>query len=491
MPKIGLSNIVKSAVKWKRVILPCILVVIVFCGVLFAVGKQNQQPSATALPASNRDFSSQAEELIQFQSQYAGDSSKTAGLIDVLDKAQGLSHSMIGLQQTGLTFGITINYELSQNSWLIKDDMLDDNPFYRNAVILFSLIDNLDKVTVNLKDNNTIISPFYTRQMAECSYHGTDVRSFAISPAKFKAFLKQVNSLEKQDIDSEGQSSGTAVQSETDETQKSIEANLKVILSSPAESSNPHDYINAHQNEYQSILKQGNDALYYLLDEFKNGRATGLRGEVAKALCVELLGSKNNVEEGTYSNAQEWYAKLLPMKPTVLPSVDYTPEAVDKDLSFVYGAAMSKYDNHPSSVERDTATIVAPVLYGSVSQGNITKLFVTVYVQKYQVYGDTLFETGGSVIPAAITQKTSDNDHVSTCIDYTEAKDGSYFAPSIRKFCEGQTEIAKKMISGYGMENLEPLLKKNLQSYLNAIHLSPKYYSNSEEKMTFSEYLGK
>jgi hypothetical protein len=68
-----------------------------------------------------------------------------------------------------------------------------------------------------------------------------------------------------------------------------VEENLKIILSSPRSSSNPNDYIHAHQEEYENILKQGEDALQYMLSQSKNNNAQGLRGHIMMQACKELL----------------------------------------------------------------------------------------------------------------------------------------------------------------------------------------------------------
>jgi len=91
---------------------------------------------------------------------------------------------------------------------------------------------------------------------------------------------------------------------------KLVEENLSIIMSSPKESSNPQDYINAHQIEYESILKYGGEnALQYMLSLYKAGTAEGLRGHIIMRLCKELLGVRNNVTDETLS-PQEWYNTL-------------------------------------------------------------------------------------------------------------------------------------------------------------------------------------
>ena len=95
-----------------------------------------------------------------------------------------------------------------------------------------------------------------------------------------------------------------------DQTGFDVERNLEIIMSSPKTSSNPQDYINAHKNEYENIIKYGGeDALQYMLTQFEVGNDEGLRGQIMMRLCKELLGARNNVTDESLS-PQEWYNAL-------------------------------------------------------------------------------------------------------------------------------------------------------------------------------------
>lgn len=84
-----------------------------------------------------------------------------------------------------------------------------------------------------------------------------------------------------------------------------VEENINIIMSSPQTSSNPHDYIEAHQPEYNAILALDAQALPYLFAEFEKGTQAGLKGHIMERLCREILGK----EDIKYANAdpQDWY----------------------------------------------------------------------------------------------------------------------------------------------------------------------------------------
>ena len=137
------------------------------------------------------------------------------------------------------------------------------------------------------------------------------------------------------------------------EIDKLVEENIDIILSSPKESSNPQDYIDAHMDEYENIiLSGGEEALNYMLVAFSlsldrtivlidgswatvtldNGTSgyisadfynapSGLRGYIMMSLCKQLLGTRNNVTDESLSPL-EWYSALTyrpEMEPNITP----------------------------------------------------------------------------------------------------------------------------------------------------------------------------
>ena len=86
-----------------------------------------------------------------------------------------------------------------------------------------------------------------------------------------------------------------------------IERNLDIIVSSPATSSNPGDYIDAHKAEYDEIIAFGTDALQYISFVFDKGGQTGLRGWIMALACCDILGENNTFPNPNIETGQEWY----------------------------------------------------------------------------------------------------------------------------------------------------------------------------------------
>jgi len=245
-----------------------------------------------------------------------------------------------------------------------------------------------------------------------------------------------------------------------------IENNLAIIMSSPLTSSNPQDYIDAHRNEYETMLKHGTDkALAYLLAQFETGNNTDLRGQIMMRLCKEMLGARNNVTDASL-NPEEWYNALVIREEVVLPDFVYSgDDAIEK---LVYTTEIAQY-----ATQRGF-TVVTPRIHGSYEEGDRLKVFVTTHSPTYRLYDNVLDDVGGSSVPAAITYKKNPQGDYEL-VDYEQARDGSEFAPSIRKFCTMPLSgndiagLADKMLGVSGhFEGVRILQRENLRKHLEA-----------------------
>lgn len=264
-----------------------------------------------------------------------------------------------------------------------------------------------------------------------------------------------------------------------------VEKNLNIVMSSPKESSNPNDYIKAHEIEYENIIKYGSEeALEYMLYQFEQGNADGLRGAIMMRLCKELLGVRNNVIDEALS-PDEWYAQLDIRQEIILP--DFTYDGNDPIEKLVYETEIEKSENPKGGFK-----IVAPHIFGNYEEDNKLKVIVTTYSSTYRLYGKALSDEGGSVIPAAITYvRNSDGSY--SLEKYEQAKDGSLFAPSIEEFCT--MPVSGKKIKGlvdkildYYMDysDIIQLERENLIKHLKAndqygVSLYQPYYSKPDE----------
>ncbi|HEY5584591.1 MAG TPA: M56 family metallopeptidase [Ruminiclostridium sp.] len=457
----GESNIksrIKNILNYKKpaiwVVIAAIAITAVLIVVFTANPKNEQAPKTTIYQAYN------LKALVANKTQYVGNNGKVIALIDAMPLPEGIVRDIVELQTANKPYGITINLVMKDSSSVLVQGAISGDAFYRNSILLFSLIDNVDIINYKFSDNAGNYdgeSHYYTysREITEKLMDG-DVRLYAVSTDSLKKFIDKINKM-------------SLYVSNTDQGTRDdkIEKYVEIIMSSPMASSNPGDYIKAHQNEYQSILKMGDEALNYFLAQFeKNSVGNDLRSYIIMALCKDILGDKNNVTDENLS-PQNWFSQLAPYKEIKLP--DFKGDFLDKIEQLVYDAAVKQY-----SRPNDGFIVVAPTIFGSYEEGNKLKVFVTVYSSRYKLYDKTLSELGGSVIPAAITF-TRNEDDTYTLDKYLEAMDGDYFSKSIKEYCvmpESNKEIKglyDKILKDYGSnKNRSDLLMKNLVDQLKA-----------------------
>ena len=240
------------------------------------------------------------ETLMANKTQYVGDNSKVVALIDAMPLPAGVVRDSVELQTFAKPYSITIHYTVS------KLEGLNNTYAFHNAIMLFSLVDNVDVIYSSILDitnkpsNSTSTFP-YTREYAEQLMDG-DVRSYASNTGTIITFIDRINSIPfGQQIIPPETNKITAQGPYMDQ----IEKYLTTIMSSPQISSNPQDYIKVHETEYNAILAMDYKALTYLFSEFKKGGRNGLKGQIMMNLCRTILGGEDI--KSAVTTPQDWY----------------------------------------------------------------------------------------------------------------------------------------------------------------------------------------
>ena len=111
----------------------------------------------------------------------------------------------------------------------------------------------------------------------DCAYQNTTI-SIAAQEAQQKALNEKLNTL------------------------------LAAICSSPAQSSNPGDYVAAHPDEMQQAREAGFDALRWCFARFAENGQIGLEGHVMAILCQDIiLESGESCQTEGYMTGQDWF----------------------------------------------------------------------------------------------------------------------------------------------------------------------------------------
>lgn len=268
-------------------------------------------------------------------------------------------------------------------------------------------------------------------------------------------------------------------------TASEIEANLDKIMSSPKESSNPQDYINAHWKEYENILKTGTEGLAYISSQYESNNMNGLRGQIITSLYKDLLTSTYIIPQDRIS-AQQWYDRMRIYRITTLP--DFAYDGTDPIEKLVYDTLIKEYGNNKTGF-----TIVAPRIFGSYDEGNYRKIITTSFIASFKISESKVTMNSASVLPIALTyQKDSNGKYVLVKKEVSE--DGSHFAPSIKNFCKlpvSNKEIkglSNKILNHYGKyQDIIDLLTENLKHHLKKYNLSGISYYDSDGSVIFMQ----
>ncbi len=323
----GESNVkrrIKNVLNYKKpsfwvVIVAAILVVLIGVG-LISNPKIEKKSSV-----------SKSQSYLNNRTEYVGNNSKVCGIINLLTFPTQVSYEHFELQTGNKPYGVTIYLKTEADR--LDDAMASDNMQYqKNSLVLFSLIGNADEIIYKLSDGSKSNTLQFSRAWANKTMN-MDVWKSSESQSNYNAFI---NKLEAKF------SKNTDITAETGKNSSfSVEENLKTIMSSPLDSSNPNDYIYAHKNEYEKIIKYGGkDALDYMMLQFKTGKVNNdLKGQIMMRLCKELLGKKDNVSDERLLPL-DWYSRLNISEQTTLP--DFSYQGKDPVLKLAYKTEIEK-----------------------------------------------------------------------------------------------------------------------------------------------------
>jgi len=133
-----------------------------------------------------------AEKLLQYQTDYVGDASKVGNIVSQLDFPSEVTFDHIELDTEAPPYGVTVCLKTDATTGNLLNEVSNQQPFEKNAIIMFSLIDNVDKVRFGFDDgkDNSFIE--FSRQGANESM-GRDVREFSQGKDKLEQLLNSVD----------------------------------------------------------------------------------------------------------------------------------------------------------------------------------------------------------------------------------------------------------------------------------------------------------
>lgn len=539
--KMRFENIFDMTQK-KRGIALFLAAALVVCGGTAFVGCAESETTEKTLSGTvYGDYTEETvHELYGAKLQYIGDHIGVGKILGLLPLPEGVTNDSEGIElyTDKEPYGVRRHLQWQSNAetayTVDGESYTDDRWMQIQGMIFLVLVENAGDYNLSLHhvdaaDGQVVTSFSFDREQAKKYFGEQDLRDFASDEGTFRNFVLTINRYFYEGISTPeqilalSQMDAAAAQERMqemasgdflEETKEDQSLSYQMILADSLvgeiaaqklTSSNPADYLKCTQ--YDELIKLGEPALRAFLSEFAEGSiGDDLEGYIKVSACQDILGEHR--DKDVLPTPTEWYRNYtatdstycafftygdtdttlytedLAKKYSMGGSDQYSIVAAGKDerLRAVYTALSDRFNNY--SKAGYTTTIYAPLIEGMKENGNKMQVFAVIFDSSYTMSrtkkGYALFERGGSVVPSRLDFEKRNGKWILT--DWTQAEDGSYYADSIKKMCDGDNALAKKMIS-YDSDACQMLLWQNMIYYMKA------NYGGMELPIYFDSYM--
>ena len=524
--KMRFENIFDMTQK-KRGIALFLAAALVVCGGTAFVGCAESETTEKTLSGTvYGDYTEEmVHELYGAKLQYIGDHIGVGKILGLLPLPEGVTNDSEGIElyTDKEPYGVREHLRWQSNAetayTVDGESYTDDRWMQIQGMIFLALVENAGDYNLSLHhadaaDGQVVTSFIFDREQAKKYFGAQDLRDFASDEGTFRNFVLTINRyfyegvstpeqiLALSQMDAAAAQERMQQMASGDFLEKTKEGSLSYqmiladslvgeIAAQKLTSFNLADYL--HCTQYDELIKLGEPALRAFLSEFAEGSiGDDLEGYIKMSACQDILGEHR--DKDVLPTPTEWYYRIytatdstycafftygdtdttlytkdLAKKYSMGGSDKYSVVAAGKDerLRAVYTALSDRFNNY--SYAGYTTTIYAPLIEGIKESGNKMQVFAVIFDSTYAMSrtkeGYALFERGGSVIPSRLDFEKRNGKWILT--EWTQAEDGSYYADSIKKMCDGDNALAKRMIS-YDSDACQMLLWQNMIYYMKA-----------------------
>ncbi len=168
----------------------------VICSACILVGVISIVLAANPLNKPQNISLTSAEKFLEYKTEYVGDASKVGNIIRLLKFPEKVKYDHFELYTDNVPYGMTVYLKTDTKTKNYYAEAINQGPFKKNAIIMFSLIENADYINFDLNDGENSYIIKYTRDQANTNI-GKDVREFSGDKNKFSRFLKMLDDMEK------------------------------------------------------------------------------------------------------------------------------------------------------------------------------------------------------------------------------------------------------------------------------------------------------
>lgn len=525
--KMRFENIFDMTQK-KRGIALFLAAALVVCGGTAFVGCAESETAEKTLSGTvYGDYTEETvHELYGAKLQYIGDHIGVGKILGLLPLPEGVTNDSEGIElyTDKEPYGVREHLRWQSNEetayTVDGESYTDDRWMQIQGMIFLALVENAGDFNLSLHhadaaDGQVVTSFTFDREQAKKYFGAQDLRDFASDEGTFRNFVLTINryfyegvstpeqilALSKLDAAAaqermQQMASGDFLEKTKEGAEQSLSYQMILadslvgeIAAQKLTSSNLADYL--HCTQYDELIKLGEPALRAFLSEFAEGSiGDGLDGYIKMSACQDILGEHR--DKDVLLTPTEWYRNYTATDSTYCAfftygdtdttlytkdlaktysmggSDQYSVVAAGKDerLRAVYTALSDRFNKYNAGY---TTTIYAPLIEGMKESGNKMQVFAVIFDSTYAMSrtkeGYALFERGGSVVPSRLDFEKRNGKWILT--EWTQAEDGSYYADSIKRMCDGDNALAKKMIS-YDSDACQMLLWQNMIYYMKA-----------------------
>ncbi|MBR7164407.1 MAG: DUF4825 domain-containing protein [Clostridia bacterium] len=143
------------------------------------------------LEAPYNSYAENKEALLAYKDTLIGDNSNVSALVQ---KAMPVHATLegISLETENEPYGLSLRYVLDKPEMYITEGTLNENAFYQNALVLFSLVSNVDWIQMDIRTGETVFNVKYEREVAEKQFDEQDLSQFATDMKAFEEFTEDV-----------------------------------------------------------------------------------------------------------------------------------------------------------------------------------------------------------------------------------------------------------------------------------------------------------
>lgn len=186
---------VKNVLRYKKpavwVMAAAILVVAVVVAGLIANPREAAAPDPEAVAGTPTETN--IEGLWESRTKYIGDNSAVGRIITGLSFPDNLQHDGFALYTAELPYGVEVKFKTDTESRNYYTGALNQAPFEKNAIIMFSLIENAEQIEFTLEDGENPYTVEYTRSWAEDFLGGGSLFARSETKAGFEELVKGIS----------------------------------------------------------------------------------------------------------------------------------------------------------------------------------------------------------------------------------------------------------------------------------------------------------